>query len=139
MSKFKGGFVTTVTLFFFLAFGLMLFIGIKGVLAQFIISAQTDFRVNLKADDRGTELLTFLNSEQDQIKNIDILGYFDSSNLTDLSNVEKSLEKMRSIEGKNFTLNVLGKKRFGESKSDSKVEADIPLPGGKVGRIELII
>lgn len=136
MSKFKGGFVTTVSIFFFLVFGLMLFIGIKGVLAQFIISAQTDFKITLKADDRGTQILSFLNSERSGVKNIEILGYFDTPN-SDLSGVEKGLEKIRSVEGKNFTLNVVNKKSFGEGTGE-KAYVDIPLPGGKIGGIELI-
>ena len=139
MLKFKGGVVSTASIFIFLIFGIFLFLGIKGVLEQFIVSAQTNFLVNLKADDRGTEMLSFLTAEKDKTKNIETLGYFDASDRTDLSYIESSLDKMRSIEGENLTLNIFNKKTLGGKSSNNKIFADIPLPGGKIGRIELIL
>ena len=133
--KSKGGLLGTAIIFFVLIFGLVSFVLVKTTLEHLKASVKTEFKITLETDDRGTELLSLLQTNNSMEK----LGYSEATNYTkyvDFSYLDNLVKRM-DIDGKKKL--VFNDLVFGNTSGTESIIADIPIPGGKTGRVELFV
>jgi hypothetical protein len=139
MSRYKKAFAGMIALMLIAAIIMVVvFILTRFGILQDMLKIKKTLYANIQLDDKGTEILSFLQTG-DEISYMCILGAAESGSENELKNIENSLEKI----SKGYYIAVRdenGKimKEYKNGVHSATLTIDIPLPNGKTGSVEMM-
>lgn len=145
MPRHKGS-IGLILVALVLVLGMAIFIGLRFSTMTQAVKIRTTFLVNMQVEDKGSEMLAFLNSKTGDVTYMELLGNLVASN-RDVKADEKlreTLEKLKmqmGYSGYNLAVHYLGKMmKYGKPAPEdvTRADAEIPIPGAREGLVKAI-
>jgi len=141
-NRMKGD-VGFLPLFLVIMLIMIFIIATMWALANLKFQLNTKFNIDIKADDRGTWALSFLQTDLTGTNYLQALGSSVAENHLDFlepefNSIQNTLEKLRKAERFNRSVSVQGRIKIGNPEQGSeRFLIDIPVPGGEKKQLEI--